>query len=335
MANTDTHGQSSTLREFFEDDQRRPLLMRYSTTIILFAAILLLGLIFLPLKAPLTGLQKGITALVMLLSFVMVLGVITDQHKPIFAQILFAMLFVLQIAYIIAFYSGVDFSSLSHVFFNKDVMNGQWQIIWDGLKMTLHLSVYCIVFSTLLGLVIAILRQIKNMIITGILVGYLNFFRIMPGLVFLMFIYFGLPYAKIILPPFTCGVIAISISSGAFIGEVFRSGIEAIHKTQFEASRALGLTFFQSMRYVILPQAIKVVVPTLANQWVGIIKETAICSMISISDLLKAGQIIATWKANPTPLIISAAIYLVILLPLTIIVNRLEKNQKKVKGTAA
>ena len=335
MNNTDTINQDRKLKEFFEFDQRRPVFLRYTTAFILLAAILLLGFIFLPAKAPLTSLQKAITAFVMLLSFMMVLVIIVDQNKPLSVQIIFALFFVFEVAYIIAFYSGVDYSSLSHVFFNQKVMEGQWNIIWDGLKTTLHLSIYCIVFGTLLGLVIAILRQIKNTVITVILVGYLNFFRIMPGLVFLMFIYFGLPYAKIVLPPFTCGVIAISMSSGAFIGEVFRSGIEAIHKTQFEASRALGLNFFQTMRLVILPQAIKVVVPTLANQWVGIIKETAICSMISISDLLKAGQIIATWKANPTPLIISACIYLIILLPLTLIVNRLEKNQKKAKGSAA
>ena len=335
MIAAETNGQKNRFRDFLANDQRRPLFQRYTTALILFVVILALGFIFLPQRAPLTVFQKGITVFVMLLSFIMVLSVITDQNKAFASQIVFALFFVLEIVYIIVYYSGVDYSSLSHVFFNQKVMDGQWSIIWDGLKMTLHLSVYCIVFGTLIGLVVAILRQIKNTVITGILLAYLNFFRIMPGLVFLMFIYFGLPYAKIILPPFPCGVMAISISAGAFIGEVFRSGIESIHKTQFEASRALGLTFFQTMRLVILPQAIRVVTPTLANQWVGIIKETAICSMISISDLLKAGQIIGTWKANPTPLIISAGIYLVILLPLTIIVNQLEKNQKKIKNSAA
>ena len=318
-----------SFRLFFENDQRRPIYHRYLLTAILCSLVVIVSILFLPSRYPLTAFQKVITAVVMVISFIVVLTIVTDTNKPLFLQILFALFFIGEIASLVVFYSGVDYGSFSHAFFNKSVMKGQWTLILDGVKMTLKLSFFSIIYSTVFGLILAILRQIKNKVISAVIVGYLNFFRIIPSIVFLMFIYYGLPYANIVLSPFVCGVVALSMGGGAYISEVFRAGIEAIHHTQIEASRALGLSFGQSMRLVILPQSIKIVLPSLSNQWIGTLKDTAICSMISVTELLKAGQIIATWKANTTPLIISAGVYLLILIPLTILVNKLENNSKR------
>ena len=105
-------------------------------------------------------------------------------------------------------------------------------------------------------------------------------------------------FLNVTFSPFASAVIVIVFVHAAYIGEAFRSGILAINNTQTEAARSLGMTKFQTLRYVIIPQAFKLVLPTLANQWTGIIKDTAICTILAITELLKAAQIISTWESK-------------------------------------
>lgn len=221
----------------------------------------------------------------------------------------------------------LSFSDLPRIFFNMDVMEGQWSLLFSGMWVTLEIALISIVLSTVLGLFVALIRIGEDKLLNAFLIAYLEFCRATPIVVALIVVYFGLPFLNVTFSPFASAVIVIVFVHAAYIGEAFRSGILAINNTQTEAARSLGMTKFQTLRYVIIPQAFKLVLPTLANQWTGIIKDTAICTILAITELLKAAQIISTWKANPTPLVMSTVMYLIILLPLTLITMKLEKRR--------
>ena len=221
-----------------------------------------------------------------------------------------------------------DINEITHIFFNMDVMEGQWGLLFSGLWVTVKIAVVSIILSTIFGLLVAIMRIQNNPVSNLLLVAYLEFCRATPIVVALIVVYFGLPFLNITFSPFQSAVIVIVFVHTAYIGEAFRSGILAINKTQTEAAQSLGLTQLQTYRYILVPQAFRMVLPTLANQWTGIIKDTSICTILAITELLKAAQIISAWKANPTPLVMSTLMYLLILIPLTIFTMRLEKNAR-------
>ena len=218
-------------------------------------------------------------------------------------------------------------SDLSKIFFNMDVMEGQWSLLFSGMWVTLEIALLSIILSTFFGLMVALMRIGEDKFLKVILIGYLEFCRATPIVVALIVVYFGLPFLNVTFSPFASAVIVIVFVHAAYIGEVFRAGILAINNTQREAARSLGLSKVQTLRYILIPQAFKLGLPSLANQWTGIIKDTAICTILAITELLKAAQIISTWKANPTPLVMSTLMYLIILIPLTVITMRLEKRK--------
>jgi polar amino acid transport system permease protein len=193
-------------------------------------------------------------------------------------------------------------------------------------------AVVSIFFGTLIGLFLAVLRRFNNRLLNTIIILYVNFYRAMPIIVFLLFIYYGLPALNILLDAYTSCILVLSFASGAVTSEIFRSGIESIHHSQIEASRALGLTSTQTMRYIILPQAFRIVVPPMANSWIGTLKDTAVCSVVALVELLKAAQVSMAGKANPTPLIAGTAIYIAIILPLTRFTRFLEIKMQQRKG---
>lgn len=220
-----------------------------------------------------------------------------------------------------------ELNEMGHIFFNMDVMEGQWGLLFSGLWVTLEIAAVSIVLSTIFGLFVAILRVQEGKLLGALLIGYLEFCRAIPIVVALIVVYFGLPFLNVTFSPFQSAVIVIVFVHAAYIGEAFRAGILAINLTQTEAALSLGLNKWQTLRYILIPQAFRLVLPSLANQWTGIIKDTAICTILAITELLKAAQIISTWKANPTPLVMSTLMYLIILIPLTIITMKLEKKK--------
>jgi polar amino acid transport system permease protein len=252
----------------------------------------------------------------------------TNRFTPLWVQGLAALGILLIAGWALQHYGDIDLERIRHIFFNIEVMEGQWGLLMSGLWITTELAVVSIILSTILGLLVAIFRIKENKIINVLLVGYLEFCRATPILVALIVVYFGLPFLNIRFSAFESGVIVIVFVHAAYIGEAFRSGIMAIHRTQTEASYALGMTPRQTLQYILVPQAFRMVLPSLANQWIGVIKDTAVTSLLAITELLKAAQIIATWKANPTPLVMSTFLYLLILIPLTILTMKLERNQK-------
>ena len=215
------------------------------------------------------------------------------------------------------------------IFFNPDILMRSFPILLRGLWVTILLGLACIVFGTLLGVVICLMRLYAWKPIRLLATGYTDFFRAMPVLVVLILVYYALPFVGIVLSSFTAATVALSMVMGAYSAEVVRAGIQSVPAGQFEASSALGLHFWLTMRKVILPQAVRIVIPPQASNCVSAIKDTSLASVVATSDLLKQATDTQAIFANPTPLIGAAIIYVAILWPLVRLTAWLETHFQK------
>ena len=276
-----------------------------------------------------TPVGKGVSIgvfLLLLLAWsanILVDGEKSDWLKGILA---FGLIFVL--CWLFYRYSGTEWDKLGKSFFNLKKMEGAWSELLEGLLVTLELAAISAVFSILVGLFVAVLRSFDSPTLDIFLIAYLDLFRSIPMIVLMVFIYYALPYLGIALDSVTATVVALSLGYGAYAAESFRAGIESVHFGQVEAARALGLTRLQTMRLVILPQAIKVVIPPLTGNLVAMLKDTAVASVVASPELLKRAKEVYVGKANPTALVAAAFIYLVVLLPLARLANWLESRLK-------
>jgi polar amino acid transport system permease protein len=158
---------------------------------------------------------------------------------------------------------------------------------------------------------------------------YVTLMRAIPLLVTLMFLYYGLPSIGLRLDSFTVGVIALSVTSGAYVGEIVRAGIQSIDPGQMRAARSLGMSYAKAMQRIILPQALRRVLPPITNEALTLIKNTALVSTIALADLLRAGLEIMTWQANTfSPFAGVALFYLAITLPLVWLNSWLERHYR-------
>lgn len=218
---------------------------------------------------------------------------------------------------------------LIDTFFNVPVLIRTFPLLMQGLWITAQLGVVSILAGLVLGLALALVRLYAPRWVQMLAKIYINFMRSIPLLVLLIIIYYALPFVGIRLSPFLSAVSALSLVSAAYTAEIFRAGIEAIAKGQFEASAALGLSTRSMMVDVILPQAIRIVIPPLTNNCINVMKDTALASVVSMPDLLKQATQAQALSANPSPLIGAAMIYVLFLWPLVAAVSRLERNYSK------
>ena len=209
-------------------------------------------------------------------------------------------------------------------FFNWDVLVRSFPMLMRGVGNTILLGCVSIVFGGIAGLFVCLVRLYGPRPVRLLAIGYIDILRAMPILVLLILIYYALPFVGIRLTSFTSATLALSLVLSAFTAEVCRAGIEAVPKGQFEAAAALGLPFWRTMGTVILPQALRLVVPPLTSNCVSIYKDTALASVVAVPDLLKQATDAQALMANPTPLIGAALIYLAFLWPLVRLVNHLE-----------
>jgi len=217
-------------------------------------------------------------------------------------------------------------SAFIHNFFNIEIMAKSWKIILIGLSNTVQVSIVALVCAAVFGLSLAVLRGLKNRVINGLIIVYVDLFRALPTIVLFMLVYYMLPFFGLSFPLFWAVVLALTINGGAYFEEIFRAGIEAIDKGQWEASRSLGLDFRQTMRFVVLPQAIRIVIPPATSNSLELVKTTVLASVISMPDLLyKAQQAAGLWY-NPTPLVLAALIFLVMLWPFVRLTSYLERR---------
>lgn len=216
--------------------------------------------------------------------------------------------------------------NLINTFFNWQVMIESLPALLWGLAVTLQIGVTSILCGLAGGLALAVTRLYAPAFVKWLIRIYIDFFRSIPLLVLLIVIYYALPFVGIRLSPFLSAVTALSLVSAAYTAEIFRAGIEAIPHGQFEASAALGLSNRHTMIDVILPQAIRIVIPPLTNNCINVMKDTALASVVAMPDLLKQATQAQALAANPTPLIGAALIYVALLWPMVAVVARLEKH---------
>ena len=200
----------------------------------------------------------------------------------------------------------------------------------DATVTTLKVSLIALLIGLLLGIVICLAKISTIKVLNVLATIYVEVIRNTPILVQIMIIYFALPEVGISFTPFMSAIIALSINSGAYVSEIFRSGILAIDKGQMEAGRSLGLSYFQTMKFIILPQALKNSLPALGNEFISLVKESSIVYFVGVAEIMFA----ATTVKNATyetfgPYLIAAAIYFIITSVLSFLVKRLEKKLAK------
>jgi polar amino acid transport system permease protein len=211
-------------------------------------------------------------------------------------------------------------------FFNVPVLIRTYPMLLWGLWVTIKIGVVSILLGLALGLLLALARLYAPRLFQALARIYIDIMRSIPILVLLIIIYYALPFLGVRLSPFMSAVAALSLVSGAYTAEIFRAGIEAIPRGQFEASGALGLSPRHMMTDVILPQAIRIVIPPLTNNCINVMKDTALASVVAMPDLLKQATQAQAVAANPSPLIGAAIIYIALLWPLVGMVSRLERR---------
>lgn len=214
------------------------------------------------------------------------------------------------------------------------VKDDRWKYLTNGLAVTLKLTFFAVLLGLLIGFVIAMIRSTyentgKLKILNAIAGVYLTVIRGTPVVVQLLIIYFVI-FGSVRIDKSFVAIVAFGINSGAYQAEIFRSGIQSIPRGQFEAGRSLGFNYNQTMTNIIMPQAIKNVIPTLANEFIVLLKETSIAGYIALEDLTKGGDIIRsrTYSAF-MPLIAVALIYLFMVMLFSQFVKYLERRLKK------
>ena len=205
--------------------------------------------------------------------------------------------------------------SIFDTFLNWGVFVDTLPLLLSGLWITVGLGVSAILLGLVAGLFLVLLRLYGGVALRPVAILYIDVFRSIPVLVLLIVIYYALPFVGVRLSPFGAATTALSLVSAAYSAEILRAGIEAVPRGQFEAADSLGFGAVRRMSDIVLPQAVKLVIPPLTSNAINVLKDTALASVVAMPDLLKQATQAQALAANPTPLIGAALIYVVILLP--------------------
>ena len=211
------------------------------------------------------------------------------------------------------------------------IQDDRWKYIWEGLTVTLRVTLFAVILGIVIGFLIAIIRSTydktgKMKVLNFVCSVYLTVIRGTPVVVQLLIIYFVI-FGSVDINKIVVAIMAFGINSGAYVAEIFRSGIMSIDNGQFEAGRSLGFNYTQTMRYIIMPQAFKNVLPALGNEFIVLLKETSVSGYIALQDLTKGGDIIRSRTYDAfMPLLAVALIYLVMVMIFTKLVNILERR---------
>ena len=214
--------------------------------------------------------------------------------------------------------------NLAHQYFDYQTMINSLPILWKGLKMTLLICAAVIPLGLLGGLVVALGRQTRLTAVRITVIALIDLFRALPPLFLLILLYAGLPFMGVRLSPFSCVCLAFLLNTSAYYGEVYRAGLESVGRGQREAARSTGLTYMQSMLFVVLPQAIRNVLPDLVSNTVEVVKLTSLASVVALPELLYSADMARAATLNSSPIVLAAAIYLAILWPIIRLASRLE-----------
>ncbi len=209
-------------------------------------------------------------------------------------------------------------------FFSGSDIRKAWPSLWDGFKINLRMMVISEVLVLIVALVIAVVRGLRGPAafpLRVVAIAYTDFFRGVPTILMALIVGLGVPALNIgyvsHLSTFSYGVITLVLVYSAYVAEVYRAGIESVHPSQSAAARSLGLSYSRTMWHVVLPQAIRRVVPPLLNDFIGLQKDTALVSYIGIVEVLQAANDYATQTFNFTGFTIAAGLFIAITIPLT------------------
>lgn len=215
--------------------------------------------------------------------------------------------------------------------FDLGIVQRTWRIFLRGVWLTAQLAFLSLILGLPIGLLLALLRVQSSRLLAAPAAVYVEVMRGTPLLVQILFIYFVLPYFGVYLPAFTSGVIALTLNSAAYISEIFRAGILSIDAGQMEAARALGMSYPQAMRNIILPQTFRRVVPPLTNEGIALLKDSSLVSVIGLTELARSGQELASRYAAPLTIWpVVAIFYLLLTFPLTRVAEYLERRWRPV-----
>jgi polar amino acid transport system permease protein len=232
-------------------------------------------------------------------------------------------------------------------YFDVSLMIDELGPVFDGFVQTILLSIFGGVLSLLWGLVLAVLRQLPGRALApvrGLAIAYIDVFRGIPLLLVLLLISggFGALALEGVIPraigiptflgkpdPFWYGVMGLTITYGAYMAEVYRAGIEAVPQGQMEAARSLGMTHGKAMRYVIVPQAVRTVIPPLLNDFIALMKDTSLVSVLGFVEVVQAGRDVQSEFFNSSALTLGAILFLIVTLPLARLVDVLIARQQR------
>ncbi|MCC5912651.1 MAG: amino acid ABC transporter permease [Clostridiaceae bacterium] len=197
-----------------------------------------------------------------------------------------------------------------------------------GARNTILLALFSVLLGVIFGIALALMRLSKNPILKGFAASYIEFVRGTPLLVQLYIIYYGLPQVTgMRFPDLFAGIIALTFNSAAYIAEIIRAGILSIDKGQMEAARSLGMPYNMAMKHIIIPQAFKNILPALGNEFIVVIKESAIVSIIGIYDIMRTANIVRGNTYRPfEPLIVAAIMYFIITFTLSNLMRMAERR---------
>lgn len=220
-------------------------------------------------------------------------------------------------------------------FYTNFIQDNRWKYITEGLSTTFIVTIFAVILGILIGLLVALVRSTADKanhaswvlkLMDGICKVYLTVIRGTPAMIQLLIMY----YIIFTSPDISKRVVAIltfGINSGAYVAEIFRSGIMSIDQGQFEAGRSLGFSYAQTMLYIVIPQAFKNVLPALANECITLLKETSITGYIALTDITHGANVIRSQTYEPLmPLLAAALIYLIIVTIMTAGVSKLERR---------
>ena len=218
----------------------------------------------------------------------------------------------------------MEFDRFVFTFFNFAIAEEYWPEIAKGIGVTLRLAAAVVVAGLVFGLMLALLRAVIPRLGRFFIVAYADSFRALPPLMVIIILFFAFPYAGLPMSAFTATWLALSLILAAFAEEIFWAGITSIPRGQWEASRSTGMSAWETLVFVVLPQAVRLTIPPLTNRTIAITKGTALGSVVALPEVLGVAHSASSLAGNPTPLTVGAMIYLAIFLPLVILGRWLE-----------
>jgi polar amino acid transport system permease protein len=216
--------------------------------------------------------------------------------------------------------------ALGQQFFNLSIMQTALPLLLLGLRQTIVLCLVVIPIGLAGGLFVALLSRSSLSPVRWAAIVGIDFFRAIPPLVLLIFVYSGLPFAGLRPSPLAAVAVAFLLNTSSYYGEIYRAGIESVGLGQWDAARSTGLGYYQTLAYVVLPQAVRNVLPDLISNTVEVVKLTSIASVVALPELLYSADMARSVTFNSSPIVLAAAIYLAMLWPIVRLVSRLERR---------